>query len=405
MKEKSKHTILHDLFFAPDKICSVLIKKLAENDDSGRHGVLVPVASYPMFPFIENFDPNSGLNYTVDLKTISKEAKVAVEHDSKYKHYQKYPERRLTRICAEVNELPSNSLMIAAKRKDNKYEIHYVSAGTALYTQIIKTFKIDLDSDSKYSYYIDLEWKTLESKPLEGYGIDNFLKKFDKISAKGFIASLRSGDTGIGYTFETEMGIKENNFFGPDYEGIELKCFALGKGASAKKNLFLAEPKWMDEFSNNSDRVLKYGYFDKENERPALYSSVTISENSHKLSLQLCPKEKKVFLAYKKTRVAFWTFDTLAKRLSEKLKETAYIGAVKKNLKNQDHFHYQTVTHCADPFIDSLISIMQNGYMIVELRMHINEKGSVRNHGTGFRIPENQFQELYAKVQKLRYNK
>ena len=47
------------------------------------------------------------------------------------------------------------------------------------------------------------------------------------INRRGYIVSLRKGNTGIGYTLETLLGVAENNLRSPDL-GIELKETSLG---------------------------------------------------------------------------------------------------------------------------------------------------------------------------------
>lgn len=42
-------------------------------------------------------------------------------------------------------------------------------------------------------------------------------EELPRIKAMGFVKSLRSSDTGIGFTFETLMGIKENNLCNHDF--------------------------------------------------------------------------------------------------------------------------------------------------------------------------------------------
>ena len=39
----------------------------------------------------------------------------------------------------------------------------------------------------------------------------------------GYVVSLRNGNTGIGYTLETLLGLEENNLKTPDFGDIELK--------------------------------------------------------------------------------------------------------------------------------------------------------------------------------------
>lgn len=49
-------------------------------------------------------------------------------------------------------------------------------------------------------------------------------ERFRSLRDKGFIASRRHGNTGIGFTLETELGIVENNIAEPDLGEIELKA-------------------------------------------------------------------------------------------------------------------------------------------------------------------------------------
>ncbi len=54
--------------------------------------------------------------------------------------------------------------------------------------------------------------------------ISEFTKKFREIKEQGFVQTMRKGPTGIGYTLETLLGIKENNDARPDIDGAELKA-------------------------------------------------------------------------------------------------------------------------------------------------------------------------------------
>lgn len=47
--------------------------------------------------------------------------------------------------------------------------------------------------------------------------------KFETIKKLGWIKSIRKGSTGIGATFEKLLGINENSFEIPDFDGIEIK--------------------------------------------------------------------------------------------------------------------------------------------------------------------------------------
>ena len=63
---------------------------------------------------------------------------------------------------------------------------------------------------------------------------DELLHKLVKISNKGFIRTVKSGDTGIGMTVESELGIVANSSRSPDFKGIELKSTRVGQKLSQK---------------------------------------------------------------------------------------------------------------------------------------------------------------------------
>ncbi len=54
--------------------------------------------------------------------------------------------------------------------------------------------------------------------------LEEFKQKFQELRNKGFVKSLRKGPTGVGLTFETLMGVEENNLALPDIDGVEIKA-------------------------------------------------------------------------------------------------------------------------------------------------------------------------------------
>ena len=223
-----------------------------------------------------------------------------------------------------------------------------------------------------------------------------FLPKFDALSAKGFVPTLRKGSTGIGYTLETMLNIEENNSPRGDFMGMELKAWRNDGSHSQrheKMNLFLKEPKWMDGLSSK-DRVHKYGYVDP-NGRTALYSTVTIETNSHKLGFEIDQENSKLWMTFEGKRVAWWSFDVLEKRLTEKHTETVFVSADVQGEGKQEAFHYQQVLWCREPSVEKFLTLLTEGDVMLELRMHLKETGSVRNHGSCFRIDKARLKDLF----------
>lgn len=241
--------------------------------------------------------------------------------------------------------------------------------------------------------------------PVRSEALRKFLKTFEQITARGFVPTERSGSTGIGYTLESLLDIRENNDPGGDFFGLELKAHRYGAATSGSKrmNLFLKEPTWTDGLSHR-DRIPKYGYVD-DNGRVALYSTVTSQENSHGLRVTIDEEGRKLELNYRGKPVAYWTFEILQSRLAEKLSETAFVGATARGTGRSEEFHYDSVLFCQQPSVDSLVALIKSRESMVEMRMHIREDGSARNHGTAFRVQQDQLPRLFTRTVQRRVSK
>jgi hypothetical protein len=256
-----------------------------------------------------------------------------------------------------------------------------------------------VDSDVRPGVFgIYSPWN-VRGPPLQSEPLQKFLEPFDRISSLGWLPTQRSGSTGIGYTLESLLYIPENNSPVGDFLGMELKAHRSNQSSAAgskRMNLFLKEPTWTDGLSHR-ERIPMYGYVD-DNGRVALYSTVTSTENSHGLQLAVNATAQRVEMLYRGQPVAFWTFDVLQSRLSEKLTETAFVGAKSRGKGQAEEFHYESVLFCQQPSVESLVELIESRESMVEMRMHIREDGSARNHGTAFRVHQDQLPRLYTRT-------
>ncbi len=230
-----------------------------------------------------------------------------------------------------------------------------------------------------------------------------FLKRFDLLTERGFVKTLRPGSTGIGYTLETLLKIKENNSPRGDLLGMEIKAYRDGESRfddQHKMNLFLKEPTWLDG-KTSAERIRDYGYVD-DNGRQAWYQSVTIKPNSTGLSLAVERKAGCVLFLRESTAIGRWTFDVLQKRLTEKLSEAVFVAAQTRGAGTDEEFHFRTVTYCAKPDVRALLKLIESGDVILELRMHIKPTGGARNHGTAFRLKKHRLKDLFAQQVRCR---
>ncbi len=240
-------------------------------------------------------------------------------------------------------------------------------------------------------------------RELDSTQLRQFLQKFDVIRANGFVKTMRRGSTGIGFTLETLLGLEENNDPTGDFLGMELKAYRDAEGLlddTEKMNLFLKEPKWLDGL-RSAERIQQYGYKD-DNGRTALYSTVTIAENSHGFRFKVDEANQRLQLLFKSKAVGEWAFATLQKRLTEKHSQAVFVAAETRGRGANEEFRYHTVTWCARPAVGELLRLIRTGDAMLELRMHVKENGSARNHGSAFRVQKKRLTELYAATVKCR---
>lgn len=300
---------------------------------------------------------------------------------------------------------PRGTLLLLGRHKPDRLsdttrlECHLFASSGEEFRQavmVLKHFGLNPDDHRPGLFGIDSEW-TPKRPAADPKRLQQFLKKFDEVTAKGFTPALRRGSTGIGFTLETLLGIKENNSPQGDFLGIELKSQRGGSfrsSSSKKMNLFLKEPRWLDGLSHK-ERIPKYGYVD-DNGRTALYSTATSRENSH--GLKLTPARRELLLSFRGDPVASWPYETLEGRLQEKLRETVFVGARTRETGDREEFHFQTVLYCREPSARRLADLISTGEGMVELRMHIKETGAARNHGTAFRIRQHSLPQLYRMI-------
>ena len=151
--------------------------------------------------------------------------------------------------------------------------------------------------------------------------ITEFKEKLRIISDKGFIRSKRKGPTGIGFTLETELGIKENNIAIPDLGFAELKTHR--ENHKGLITLFTFNKKaWRIE---PLKAIEKYGSYDKNN-RKGMYYTITQKPNSSGLFLNL--NDELIQVQHTSGQIILeWTINSIAERFSQKIKSIILVSA------------------------------------------------------------------------------
>lgn len=232
---------------------------------------------------------------------------------------------------------------------------------------------------------------------------------FLKIKKLGWVKTLRSGYGGIGYTFETLLGKPEENFYLPDYRGIEIKTKRLN---SFNKNirLFSAAPDGMYVFPIK-ELCERFGYPDKElhyfNVLNGTVYTNKISSIGVNYKFSLCVDYNNKCLRLKVydkfcnliEENFTWSFDLMYERLYAKLQNLAYIRAKNKFIGNVEYFYYYDIHFYKLKNFDVFIDLINKGIISVEFKIGVfkngNKKGKIYDHGTGFVINEYDLLKLF----------
>ncbi len=380
----------------------VFAKVLTANDDSGRHGVLIPSEAYEFFP--ELIIADRGANTTANFHGFDGIARR--ERALAYKYYQRYPERRITCLNTGLNDR-EHGFRVAIFLK-----AEHADGSIGYYTDLVLE-RIDADFDMMCRILFGATLALTEGlfslravdapSFLPDEPLNDLLGKFDEISARGWIDSLRVGDTGIGYTFESLVGIEENNDRRADYRGIEIKCKQSRDvgGHGGKINLFQQAPAWESPLTA-LERLRLIGQQDEQG-RFSCHSQLTTTANNLGLWLNTEATPDQVDLLKGDARFGFWLHTVLAKRLREKHSRAVFVKADVRNVAGRQRFHYRELVYCERPSIQRFTNLIQDRRVVFEFLMKEKEGGRVRNHGYPWRLTSDEYlSDLFSMRVKLR---
>ena len=230
--------------------------------------------------------------------------------------------------------------------------------------------------------------------------IETLKSKLKEVEQLKFIPTHRAGDTGVGKTLEDLLGIKENNIPLCDI-GKEAELKAYRKDATSMLTLFTLEPK---PKGGDRDRFLldNFGYSKRKNARSKeLHSTVTaIDYNNQDLKLMV-EKDKISVIASGCKLEIFWDIDILNQKFKEKLPALVYVLADRKIIDSKEHFHFNEAYFLSGFNFDHFREMVKNGFIVADFRMYYKPNGSVRNHGTAFRVKINKLYDCFENKVRL----
>ncbi|WP_306132149.1 MvaI/BcnI family restriction endonuclease [Roseivivax marinus] len=230
--------------------------------------------------------------------------------------------------------------------------------------------------------------------------VAELLEMIRDVSAKGFIRTLRVGDTGVGMTLETLLGIKANSKADPDYKGIELKARRNRGRRRQRAGLFSKSPNWKLSPVGSASNFLKiYGYV--ESGRLQYYNTISAASiNSHGLMLSIdVAKDWLVQNAIdsarkSETHVITWPMPELRKSLSKKHKQTFWVSAKCRGKGVNEEFHYHSVEHTKAPNMRNFDALIESGSITVDYTIS-DVGGRADDHGYLFKLKSKDMSALF----------
>jgi hypothetical protein len=219
------------------------------------------------------------------------------------------------------------------------------------------------------------------------------------LKAKGYVRASRKGPTGVGHTLEARLGVGESNIQIPDLGGrVELK--ATRRHSSSLITLFtFNRGVWL---LPQREVIGKYGYSDRNRGRKALYSAVRAgAENPQGLVIHVNRSDQTISVMHRRQKVATWSAFRLAGALLYKLGVLVYVIADSRVGDSGEEFHFNEAYLLKEPSSNRFLEAFEKSLAFIDLRMHLRNDGSVRNHGTGFRMHEHDLYLLFKTRERL----
>ncbi|QIZ77266.1 MvaI/BcnI family restriction endonuclease [Ferrimonas lipolytica] len=232
-------------------------------------------------------------------------------------------------------------------------------------------------------------WTSINNRVAE-----ELLAALKKLAVTPFKAE-RKGDTAIGYTLESLLGIEANSSKKPDYKGIELKS---GRGNRTRTTLFAQVADWRKSTCKRSAEILeRYGYT-RDNGDFKLYCTVSATKpNSQGLYFKYdydCDWLEEVHNSGES--VATWPSKLLEERLLEKHSETFWIEADSWFEEGVEYFHLRSLVHTKAPILTQLIPLIIDGKITMDhLIKRSGKTDKVSEKGPLFKINKRDLSLLF----------
>lgn len=235
----------------------------------------------------------------------------------------------------------------------------------------------------------------------------NLLVKFLEVKEKGWIESLRKGTTGIGYTFETLIGKKEETLPIADFQGIEIKVKRrYSKGTitlfnAAPDNEVYATKRIYEQYSiqNRNFNYYKTFMINISSQEMKKYGKhffkLTIDKKNKQIRMNIYDEKKELI----ENKIS-WSYDLIKEKINLKIKNLAIVKADIKKDEEKIFYKYYHITFFEIKGFEEFIRLIEEGIITITFKISVDlsmkKFGEMKNHGIGFDINERNINKLYT---------
>ena len=132
-----------------------------------------------------------------------------------------------------------------------------------------------------------------------------------------------------------------------------------------------------------------------------MHSTVTCKRYNNQ-GLKLAVRKDRIKVIGQDRRLnIFWEIETLKKKFNEKLPALVYVLADRKMANGKEHFYFNEAYFLYGFDFSLFKKMVKRDFIVVDFRMYYRPSGSVRNHGTGFRIKINKLYNCFENKVRL----
>ena len=223
--------------------------------------------------------------------------------------------------------------------------------------------------------------------------VDVLVDKLRRLYSRDYLPVHGKGSGRYGLSLEYYLSIPQNSSKEADFMGIELKT----KYGKTLQTLFSRVPSRYLACRDKRQLIEKFGYYDKQRDRRALYTS--FNNNPDSLGFYIKAKKNRIVINKQKVEILEYDSAVLEDTIVSKHNETAFVSVsvgLQKNGKNGCRF--EQLLYCNTPSLLRFTRMAEDGNVYLDFTLS-EKAGRVKDHGFLWRVPQDAIGDLYQKTQ------